>query len=124
MAQPKKENPRILSSDVYAYISNNSTLNREQVRECFDTYYKMICGILESDYRFNDITIAFPKIGNFYFNECKGRKKGSTYKMPIDFGTEMRVVTLENDEPNYFKMKLKVSDKLNFILKCKSGRKK
>lgn len=113
----RTDNPRILSEDIYSYISQNSNLNKEQVKECFNVYCKMLRQLANSTNISEDLTIALPKVGNFYFKESKGRKKGSTYKRPIKFTKETETIVLEEDEPSHFKMKFNVSYTLNNILK-------
>lgn len=112
----KKENPRILSSDIYSFIANNTSLTKDQVKECFGSYYDLINQILNSNNLKEDLTISFPRMGKFYFHIRKGRKKGSTYKFPIEFSDEMETIVLEEDEPNYLQLKFEVSNilKKNF----------
>lgn len=116
MSKPT-DNPRILSEDIYSYISQNSNLTKNQVKECFDTYCQMLRQLASSKHLETDLTIALPKVGNFYFKESKGRKKGSTYKRPIKFTKETETIILEEDEPSHLKMKFNVSYTLNDILK-------
>lgn len=113
-----KENPRILFNDVCDYISTHSNLNRSQVKECFEVYYKMISEIICSDYVPKDITITFPKIGHFYFVKKNGRKKGTQYQIPKYFGSkELKTIVLEEDEPDTLRLSFKVSGTLNNKLK-------
>lgn len=102
----KKTTPRITSDDVYSYIANHSSLTREQVKECFCSYQEMMQTIIQSDNRSDDLTIAVPKLGVFYFHKKKG-KKGSTYVVPVNFTTEYERVT--GDTPNYVQLKFTVA---------------
>lgn len=74
MSKPT-DRPRILSEDIYSYIAQNSNLTKVQVKECFDVYCNMLRQIAKSEHITEDLTIALPKVGNFYFKESKGRKK-------------------------------------------------
>ena len=80
MPRTKRYIPKILSTEIYTYIANNTSLERKQVKECFEAYGDMIVGFIESNYTPEDLTVLLPKIGTFYFHKHKGRKNGSTYK--------------------------------------------
>lgn len=113
----KKETPRIVAKDVYRFISNNSSLSKEQVKECFDTYGKMMEELLDSDDRPNDLTIVVPKIGVFRFFKVKA-KKGSTYVVPTCKKNEYRRITA--DRPSYVQLKFEVAKKLRDRLREKT----
>ena len=53
----KKTNPRIVSDDIYRYISNNSEtgLDLKQVSECFRLYKQLVTDLYMSPYAEEDI---------------------------------------------------------------------
>ena len=109
----KKNNPRILAKDLYSYIAANTSLTREQVQECFQSYSNMIMELVESKYSTNDLTITLPHLGNFYFQYFKGRKNGSTY---FQWGK----THVANNEPSFYRIKFKAYNKVNAALKEKT----
>ena len=113
MGNKKKTNPRILSQEIYTYISNNTNLTKEQVRDCFNAYRNMIMGIVDSNYAPNDLTIVLPKMGEFYFKKKIGRKDGSTYYL---YGKKM----IAKGELSYYKLRFKVRNQINSLLKEKT----
>ena len=102
----KKTNPRLVSDDIYRYISNNSEtgLNLKQVAECFRLYKQLVTDLYMSPYADNEMTIILPHLGYWYLNKRVGRKSGSTYKL-FDNDT---VVTLKDSEPSFFQIRFKV----------------
>lgn len=110
-----KYNPRLLTCDVYEYVASNSSLTKKQVKECFNTYRKMLGDFTSSEYLTNDLTISLPKIGYFYLKKKGGRKKGSTYTIPIGTTGKLRTIHLEEDEEDRYKIAFKISttNKLN-----------
>ena len=107
MSNKPKQNPRLLTPDICAYIANNSKiLNTEQVLECFRLYHKMITDIFTSDCLDDKLTVILPYIGHFYVMPRSGRKKGSTYTL---FHTQKK---LEKDEPSHYTLKFKIFNKL------------
>lgn len=112
-----KEKNRVINTDVIKYIAKNSSLTRSQVKEVFEVYKDMLEQLMTSKYRGNDFVISMPYIGTFYFQEKKGRPKGSTYKLPASQGSrETKTITLEHSEPSFDLIKFKpltsLSDKL------------
>lgn len=99
----KKTNPRIVCDDICRYIANNSErgLTREQVRECFRLYHKMLGELYVSPYADKDMTVILPHIGYFYLKNRTGRKGGSTYKL---FDED---VVLDKSEPSFFQIRFK-----------------
>lgn len=123
----KKTNPRLLNIDVYNYIAENSSLTIEQVKECFKVYCNFVKALSCNIHRPKELTIPLPNLGHFYYLVVKGRKKGSTYKIPKQFGKdtsdkEIITITLEEDEPNFDKIRFKVSPTLLNELKESSKR--
>lgn len=108
-----KKHPRILEKDVYDYIATHSNLTRKDAKECFVTYKKMIEELSLSEYISDDTTICLPKLGSFYFKVHKGRKKGTTYTMPLSHKVGCKTIILEKDEPNSTRLHLKISPLLN-----------
>jgi len=113
LARTKKYIPKILSREIYKYISNNTGLTTKQVKQCFEAYGDMIIGLVESNYTPDDLTVLLPKLGTFYFHKRKGRKDGSTYYF---YGKE---VTAKN-EMSYYRLKFKTFHQVNAILKEKT----
>ena len=105
--------PKILSREIYKYISNNTGLTTTQVKQCFEAYGDMIIGLVESNYTPDDLTILLPKLGTFYFHKRTGRKDGSTYYF---YGKK---VTAKN-EMSYYRLKFKTLHQINAILKEKT----
>lgn len=112
----RKCNQRLLTKDVYKYISDNSSLTAKQIKECFDTYRSMLETIVASEYIDKDITIAMPSLGLFYLKKHRGRKRGSMYRLPVVPGSkEMKTIIVEEDEPDRYKVKFKISKGINVI---------
>jgi len=108
----KKNNQRILCKDIYEFISRNTSLNKSQVKECFNAYYEMIFALIESDYKNPNMQITLPKIGVFYFTKKKGKKKGQKIRIPnLTNGTE-DVIILEEDEPDYEQIRFRIHNRL------------
>lgn len=108
----KKNYQRILSSDIYSFISKNTSLSKTQVRECFQAYYKMLYSLIESEYKSPDMQIVLPNIGNFYFTRKKGKKKGQKIKIPNLTNGGEDVIILEEDEPDYEIIKFRIYTRL------------
>ena len=113
MGSKKKINPRILSDEIYAYISNHTNLTKRQVADCFREYRHMVDGIIESNYTPDNLTILLPNMGEFYFHKKKGRKDGSTYY----YYGEPRIA---QNEMSYYRLRFKVRTQLNALLKEKT----
>ena len=115
----KKTNPRIVSDDIYKYISKNSRLglDQKQVAECFRLYKQLVTDLYMSPYAENDMTIVLPHLGLWYLNERRGRKSGSTYKL-FNLGN----VTLDKAEPTFLQLKFKVYQTLYEKVKEKTKR--
>lgn len=113
----KKVNPRIRSNELFTYISANTSLTKPQVRECFKAYSEMIKEISSSKHADKGLTIILPYIGQFYYEKRKGRKGGSTYKIPDGIAsTNVITRTIDKDRPDYYILKFKVFGTLsNFI---------
>ncbi len=110
-----KQNPRLVTPDICAYIANNSdNLTKAQVLECFRLYHKMITDIFTSNCLDETLTVTLPYIGHFHVIKRHGRKKGSTYKL-FDIPTE-----LKEDEPSYYILKFKIFNKLFEAVKDKT----
>ena len=75
----KKTNPRIVSDDIYRYISNNSEtgLDLKQVSECFRLYKQLVTDLYMSPYAEEDMTIILPHLGYWRLNKREGRKSCS-----------------------------------------------
>lgn len=115
-----KENPRVLNADVYRYISRNSSLSKKEVKECFDVYKDMVEKIFFSEFVDEDTTVVLPNVGSFKLKKRKGRKKGSTYNMPMLAKNGERIVkeiNLTEDELDSCILSFKVSPILNTKLK-------
>lgn len=123
MPARKKGDSVVFANDLYGYIASNTTLNKNQVKECFTAYGNLIEDFCSSDNRPSDLIVPIPHVGYFWFELQHGRKKGSTYIMPKNFSRESQKVVLDHDEPDYFKLKFVVDKRLNSALKLKSGRK-
>ena len=102
----KKTNPRIVSDDLYRYITNNSKtgLTLKQTAECFRLYKQIVTDLYMSPYAEDYMTIILPHLGYWHLHKRKGRKSGSTYKL-FDNDT---IVTLDKAEPSFFQIKFKV----------------
>ncbi len=102
----KKTNPRIVSDDLYRYITNNSKtgLTLKQTAECFRLYKQIVTDLYMSPYAEDDMTIILPHLGYWHLHKREGRKSGSTYKL-FDNDT---IVTLDKAEPSFFQIKFKV----------------
>lgn len=104
----KKVNPRIRSNELFTYISANTSLTKPQVRECFNAYANMIKEISSSKHADKGLTIILPYIGQFYYEKRKGRKGGSTYKIPDGIAsTNVIIRTIEEDRPDYYIIRFK-----------------
>ena len=108
-----KSNPRLKCEDIYSYIAAQTNLSFEDVRSCFMAYSKMIRELAINKYTDKSLTIPLPHIGTFYFQKFKGRKSGSTYH----FFDKSKKVVIEEEEPSFYYIKLKVSMRLRDILK-------
>lgn len=120
MALPrkKKDNPRLHSQDIYRFIARQSSLTAEQVQECFDVYCKLIKGIVATEVKSENLEIPLPKLGSFIFKVHKGRKKGTTYRVPIATrSSTFKEVVLEEDEPDYDRLTFKVRTTIQNELK-------
>lgn len=105
----KKDNPRLFSGDVYRVIAQQTSLTQEQARECFNAYAQFVKTLAFSDNKPKYLEIPLPKLGSFIFKVKEGRKKGSTYMIPIERGSKiLKKVVLEEDEPNYDRLTFKV----------------
>ena len=113
MGSKKKTYPRILSNEIYTYISNHTDLSKRQVADCFREYRNMIVGIIESNYTPKDLAILLPNMGEFYFREKKGRKDGSTYYL---YGQPI----IAQNELSYLKLMFKVRTQIRTLLKEKT----
>lgn len=108
--------PRLLVEDVYKYVSQQSNLTQKQVEECFDTYAKLLISLITSENKPTDMIVTLPKIGIFRFTTVKGRKKGKQYTVPkrLDDNTVVNeVFVVEEDEPDYERIKFDIYDKFN-----------
>lgn len=101
----KMTNPRLNANTIINYLSTNSSLTKDQVRECFNAYAEMLIDLTESNYFNTDLSIALPSIGKFYFGKKAGRKKGSTYC--AFHGTSKQIRTQEKDKPSFYMLKFK-----------------
>lgn len=110
-----KKNPRILKYDVLSYIASNSSLTQQQVGECFDTYAKMLEEVFCSKYIEETMTIPLLQVGTFYLKERRGRRKGSTYTLPITNKKkgEIKTIILDKNEPTTYKLSFKPQKTLN-----------
>ena len=110
-----KQNPRLVTPDICAYIANNSdNLTKAQVLECFRLYHKMITDVFTSSCLDDTMTVTLPYIGHFHVIRKHGRQKGSTYKL-FDVPKEV-----EEDKPSYCILKFKVFHKLYTTVKDKT----
>ena len=107
----RKNNPRVLTPDVYTYCANATSLTQDQVKECFEAYGRMIDALINSDTRDSSITVVLPLIGKFSFKVVKGRKAGSTYLKPNvkNFGDNPNLTPtlVEEDQPDYERLVFK-----------------
>ena len=101
----KMTNPRLDANTIINYVCANSSLTREQVRECFHVYSEMLTDLTASNYFNNELTIVLPSMGQFYFGKQAGRKKGSTYCALR--GLDRQMVVQEEDKPDYYMLKFK-----------------
>ena len=98
-------NPRLDANTIINYLCTNSSLTKDQIRECFHVYSEMLVDLTESKYFNNDLTIVLPSIGQFYFGKKTGRKKGSTY---CAFnGSTKQILVQEENKPDYYMLKFK-----------------
>lgn len=105
----KKVNPRIRGNELFTYISANTSLTKPQVRECFQAYAKMIKEISSSKHADKGLTITLPYIGQFYYEKRKGKKSGSTYKIPDGIAsTNIVTRTIKEDKPDYYIIRFRV----------------
>ncbi len=108
----KKENPRIIASDVYKYVSKNSSLSERQVRECFQVYYEIVMKVLSSDYKSPAMEITLPHLGVFYFTKKKGNKKGKKFVIPDLTNGGQNVIIIDEDEPDYEQIRFRVHKRI------------
>ena len=114
----KKVNPRIRGTELFTYISANTSLTRSQARECFKAYAKMIKEISSSKHADKGLTITLPYVGQFFYEKRKGRKGGSTYKIPDGIAsTNVITRTIDKDRPDYYILKFKVFGTLSNCIK-------
>ena len=115
----EKSNPRILSSDVYTFISKNTSLNASQVKEVFSCYGQLLRELAKNKHRKSGFTIPLPTVGVFEFKNVKGNKKGDIIKMPDpkeDYSVIIDLV-IEEDKPNYQKLYFKVGVALQNLIR-------
>lgn len=105
---PKYKNPPTLySTDIYKAISENSeNLTIPQIKECFEIYADLVERLAKSKHREKGFIIPLPKLGHFYFISKKGRKKGSTYKMPKNFYRTREYDIIDDTDNKYFTVEL------------------
>lgn len=108
----KKENQRIIASDVYKYVSKNSSLSEKQVKECFKVYYDIVMGILNSEHKSPDMEITLPHLGVFCFTKKKGNKKGKRFVIPDLTTGGQNVIIIEKDEPDYEQIRFRVHTRI------------
>lgn len=117
-----KTRPRLINEDIYRYIAKNSSLNAKEVREVFDVYKDMLEKIYTSEFIEDDFTVALPNVGHFKLRKYHGRKKGSTYNIPVLCDGEKvgdKKVVLEEDELDSYSIYLKVGKTINTKIKNK-----
>lgn len=120
----KKNNQRIISTDIYFQIAKQSeNLTIAQVKECFQLYYKLLNGIVESSYKNSNMQFYLPNIGYFYFTPIKGKKKGSTYRIPNLVEGTVEIVEREKDEPDYEQLRFKINPSLKNRVKFETKKK-
>ena len=113
----KMTNPRLDANTVINYLSTNSSLTKEQIRECFHAYSQMLVDLTESNYFKNDLTVVLPSIGQFYFNKKAGRKKGSTY-CAFNGATNKQILVQEKDKPDYYMLKFKAFNRIKKAIRA------
>lgn len=102
-----EKTPRLLEKDIYRFMSQQSTLTQKQIEECFKTYARLLNSLIMSEDRMDDLIVCLPKLGNIKFNKIKGRKKGTSYKIPTYYGSkELKTIVLEEDEPDFDRLKM------------------
>lgn len=92
--------------DVIKALAKTTSLTITQVQELFLAYENLLYTVAKSNYA-DEITIALPYIGKISFIEKKGKKAGVTYRKPTSFekGAETVEYALEEDEPDYLRLK-------------------
>lgn len=115
----EKNNPRILSDDVYAFIAKNTSLTKKEVKEVFSCYKDLLRELSKSKHKKSGFTVPLPNLGVFEFKEVDGRKKGSIIKMPDPKQnySEMIDFVIEEDRPNYQRLVFKVSVTLQNLIR-------
>lgn len=106
-----KESPRLRQEEIASYISSKTSLNRKQVKECFDAYAEMIKSIYSDNNTNKDMEISLPHVGKFCLVKRTGRKNGTKYLLPDLYGGE-GTWKIAKDEPSYYSIKFKVGTTL------------
>lgn len=111
----KKTDPKITKSEIVKMIAKQSGLTRDQVRECFSTYVRIIESFARMDNVPETLKIEFPDLGYFHMTQKAGAKKGDVFNMPTlrrnengDMVSKKTQYVIEEDRPDYQEMKFKV----------------
>lgn len=126
MPRPKREiTKKIFCNDIYDYISNTTSLTKDQVKMCLNAYSDFIRLLVLTDSFDETMKITLPNIGYFYLAKRKNnRKKGEVYRMPKRLTSEITTMTVDKDFPEYYtNLSFHVSETIKRALKEKSKKK-
>jgi hypothetical protein len=118
---PKNRKSSQTNTDIARAIAKTTSLTYSQVREALDALGDMIYAAAESEYA-EDFSFAISTIGKVKFIKKNGRKAGDTYKQYCGFGENKRTewVTIQEDEPDYLRLKFDFMPRLQELTKKSS----
>lgn len=99
-------------SEIINVLAKSTSCTIPQVQEIFLALEKLVYTVIDSNYS-DDISITLPYLGKIYFSKKKGKKAGSTYKVGgFSKGEELKIVTVEEDQPDYLRIEFKFNPKI------------
>lgn len=111
-----KDNSRLYQEEVERYIASQTSLTKNQVKECFKSYAEMIKLIYSDNHIEKDMTIPLPYLGKFYLSKRNGRKDGTKYLLPDLYGGRGDWIVAKN-EPSYYLLKFKTAKNVSDYIK-------
>lgn len=116
----KKKNSQT-ATDIINTLARTTSLSQAQVKEVFVALECLMNALAKSNYA-QDLSITIPYLGKITFSEKKGKKAGSTYKQASGFGGNRKteIVTIEEDEPDYLRLKFDFMPKIQNLVKEES----
>lgn len=109
MANRKKDKNKINNTELIKTIAKLTTLSQDQVRLCLDTFFQILEETLTHPNCQPNFEVKFGDIGKLWLSPRKGRRAG-IHKRPNGYekGCEIIETVLEEDEPDYQLLQLKV----------------